>query len=579
MEESSDKEQLEAFKAVLRLEQLDIQELCVVVAGLDKIVERQKKEDFVHDILAFIFYLQSSPRRVKTLLTSQPLDEFKISLGRLPSIEHDKERKECLSTLRFDNTRYHKITPEHEGSLEWLWTHEKYLNWISCDRSRLLYIQGKPGSGKSTLTNLMSREPNANPAVAIVASLFYSFREGEPQKSHYNMLRTILYDILNQDESYFRHFQRQYREYYKLEKQRYSDLHMWHYESLKRVLLSMGDFPRLGRLYLIIDGVDESTDKDRCDVLRLLFKLCADASCTIKVFVASRPVAELNHFMAKSQVSGIIRMQDMNESDIRSFVDSFLPEIDFPDHILQEATEYIVEHAQGVFLWVRLVRDRLAVYSMKGSTKARIFDFLKGLPQELEGIYNLILWDLCQGDSDDDGDKDEDDIADGVKMFRLVLFTRRPLTITELQHCLAIPDHPDAEFVPSIEAFERHNILGIQNRIAHCGGNLLECKDGISAPQNGTVQVMHQSVSEFFLRPDGSAANSQFRMISHDAHTTIVTTCIRYIIYCSALTNPYGEYAPLSIENWATEDFETYIKYLDDRPLINYALSHLRDHV
>jgi len=328
----------------------------------------------------------------------------------------------------------------------------------------------------------MRWEPNANPATAIVASFFYSFREGEPQKSHYNMLRSILYDILNQDESYFYHFQKEHREYCRLEQQYYENIHAWHYEALKRILLSIGEHPRVGRqyLYFIIDAVDESSDNDRCDILRLLFQLCANSWCTIKVFIASRPVVELDHKMEQFQDSGIIRMQDMNKSDIRNYVASFLPEMDFPSHIFQQATEYIVEHAQGVFLWVRLVRDRLIKFATKGYNKVRIFDFLKSLPRELEGFYEFMLQDLCRPNKEKDNEEGGDDIADGFRMFQLVLFARRPLTIWELQHCLAILGCLDA--VPSVEAFESHKLLKITNRVTHCGRNLLECKEGFSFP-------------------------------------------------------------------------------------------------
>jgi hypothetical protein len=90
--------------------------------------------------------------------------------------------------------------------LEWLWTHKQYEEWSASDVSRLLYIQGKPGSGKSTLTkyfkdSFLKREQDTNSA--IVAGFFYSYREGEFQKSHYSMLRSILYDILDQKESFF----------------------------------------------------------------------------------------------------------------------------------------------------------------------------------------------------------------------------------------------------------------------------------------------------------------------------------------------------------------------------------------
>jgi len=296
------------------------------------------------------------------------------------------------------------------------------------------------------------------------------------------MLRSILYDILNQDETYFYHFQHQHREYHKLEKENYSDLRTWHYECLKKVLLSIGDHPRAGQVYLIIDGVDESSNKDRYNILQLLFQLCAKARCTIKVFVASRPVVELDHYMARFENSGVIRMQDMNKSDIRNFVDSFLPEMDFPSHIHQQATEYIVAHAQGVFLWVRLVRDRLIKYATNGYNKNRIFNFLKSLPRELEGLYEFMLQDMCRPDDEEDDEAYGNDIADGFRMFQFVLFTRRPLTISELQHCLAILSCPDTECVPSVEVFEDHKIFKIKNRITHCGRNLLECKEGISSP-------------------------------------------------------------------------------------------------
>ena len=87
--------------------------------------------------------------------------------------------------------------------IDWLvatitFSHEP-LVFIKSDDAHLLYLQGKPGSGKSTLTryfkkNLVEREHAAESA--LICSFFYSFREGDRQTSHYSMLRSILYDIL-----------------------------------------------------------------------------------------------------------------------------------------------------------------------------------------------------------------------------------------------------------------------------------------------------------------------------------------------------------------------------------------------
>lgn len=84
--------------------------------------------------------------------------------------------------------------------------HDEYRNWSLSDSSQLLYIQGKPGSGKSTLTKYFNNQlPKRDSSLnsAIVAKFFYSYKEDELQKSHYNMLQSILYDILQQDEAFF----------------------------------------------------------------------------------------------------------------------------------------------------------------------------------------------------------------------------------------------------------------------------------------------------------------------------------------------------------------------------------------
>jgi hypothetical protein len=88
---SSREEHLEALKAVLELKQFDIEGLWVIVAGLDKVLQTEESE-FVRDIVALVIHLRNSPWKVKVLLTSLPLDEFKFLLNWLPSIEHDKER-------------------------------------------------------------------------------------------------------------------------------------------------------------------------------------------------------------------------------------------------------------------------------------------------------------------------------------------------------------------------------------------------------------------------------------------------------------------------------------------------------
>lgn len=373
--------------------------------------------------------------------------------------------EECLASLRFDNSRYGKISEEHQGSLEWIWTHNQYQKWLEADASRVLYLQGKPGSGKSTLTKyfakyLPEREPNVKSA--IVATFFYSFREGEAQRSHYNMLRSILYAILNQHEAFFyHHFQCEYRRQLQTAG---GGLFRWDYSSLKSLLSSLRDHTVAERLYLIIDAVDESDYNDRREILDLFLRICSEAQkCVVKAFIASRPVATLERRI--SEFHSFIRLQDETQLDILNFANAFLQRVEFPQFI-EQARKYVVDNANGVFLWVRLVGEELLAYDEQGCAEEDVFEFLKSLPTELDEFYRRML-DKMVG-------RTEKEHKDGVKMFQFVLFAQRPLTVCELLHAFGVSDNPETKSLASDESFQKR--IPNQRRITHCGGNFLEIK-------------------------------------------------------------------------------------------------------
>lgn len=389
------------------------------------------------------------------------------------------------------------------------------------------------------------------------------------------MLRSILYDLLDQDEAFFYHcFQNEYRV------QRRCKLHVdWDYASLKKVLKSLRDYSTTKRLYLIIDAVDESEDYDRRDILNLLFKLCSEtAYYIIKVFIASRPVGGLE--LDRTQIYNFIRLQDETKFDISSFAGSFLDGLRLT-HVLSQAKEYIVQNAQGVFLWVKLVGEELVACEEDGYAEEEIFKSLKRLPTELDDFYKL-MFERINGN--------RRNLLDAVKMFRFVLFGRRSFTVDELLHALGIPDNPDTNFTLD-NSFQKH--IPSERRIISCGGSFLEIKPyhGTGAasgdprnPQtnkaagNGTVQVTHQTVREFFLDPDGCVAKSTLSMREGDAHVCISITCIRYLMLCAANTTPAGTLPP-HIKFWTSEHFESYAQSLDEKALANYALCYLRHHI
>lgn len=92
---------------------------------------------------------------------------------------------------------------------------------------------------------------------------------------------------------------------------------------------------------------------------------------------------------------------------------------------------------------------------------------------------------------------------------------------------------------------------------------------------------MHQTVREFFLHPKQDAVNSPFMMSGPNgqkaAHITITTTCVRYLQLCFLNSSIQDDFP--SMEAWAPNHFETYAKYLDQWPFINYALENFKEHL
>ncbi|KAF8534157.1 hypothetical protein BDD12DRAFT_757825, partial [Trichophaea hybrida] len=492
-------------------------------------------------------------RKLKALFIIDESPKYGENLDRVTCIEYDKERKECLRSLQYDDTRYNKISDEHHGSLEWLWRHPQYLQWSGSATSSLLYIEGKPGSGKSTLAKYLVKNlvkvPNASSST--VAHYFYTFRGTRLESTHENMLRSILHSILEQDESAFFYFQQEFRNFHR---RRHPE---WPYESLKMVLSLFVNHPSTKPLFLFLDAMDESKEDDRHSIIELICKLCSDENpSNIKIFLTSRPVAELKYCIRERH--HVIIMQDQNMGDISRFADDFLNSgLRLSGNILQDATDYITKNSQGVFAWVSLVKYELLTHVERDLPDSEILKCLKGLPKMLEDIYNFMFDRLERGYPPD--------IQDGIKLFRFVLFALRPLTVLELGEALVLPDDNNT----SHEDFQHNKTRTIVMRIVHCGGNFLE----INA--DGTVQFMHPTAREFLIRTIPCSLNFSFQ-INEKAHGVITSTWVRYLMLC--FTSPRMRDNFAEIKNWSPRDFRNYAEYMNEWPLIEYILSYIKDH-
>ncbi|RPB12639.1 hypothetical protein P167DRAFT_150293 [Morchella conica CCBAS932] len=424
-------------------------------------------EKIIHDLRLLMKRLTSKFSTVKLLITDLP-DTVSIQL--VPPSEmlvfYDEERQECLNTLHFKNLRYDKIAVHHSDTLAWLWKSPEYKLWISFKHpdSGLLFIEGKPGSGKSTLVRYFA-DNFTPPSDAIVLKFFYNTRDGEHERDHRNMLRTLLYQILKADESFFIHFQSIYR-------REGGGRIEWCSKDMKDILRACKTHLRPRMIYLIIDAMDESACTDRTDIVQFLHVLSAPAlnnrECMVYIFLASRPINELQS--SNWSERQVIRLQEKNRGDIERYTHNLLQNKDFTSvnsEVKQEIEGYILKFSDGVFIWVCLVLKELAEEVMNDSRRSTLISFLESLPKSLESLYECMLQRLTRN-------KGQARI-DGKRILQFCLFSGRAMALVDLKHALAIPGLAEDE-EPDYKVWMSEIPGDISKTLTHCVGGFVDVK-------------------------------------------------------------------------------------------------------
>ncbi|KAI5838329.1 hypothetical protein DFP73DRAFT_485995, partial [Morchella snyderi] len=527
--------------------------------------EKNEWEAIICDLNLLVRCMRCEFTTVKLLITDPP-DTATIQL--LPPSEilvsYDEERQECLKTLYFKNLRYDKIPVHHSHTLAWLWQSDVYKSWTSLKYpdSGLLFIEGKPGSGKSTLVRYFA-DKFTPPSGAIVLKFFYNTRDGESERDHRNMLKTLLYQILKTDESFFIHFQPIYR--------REGEGRIeWRSEDMKSILLACKTHLRPRTMYLIIDAMDESACTDRVDIVKFLHELSAPAlnkdGCMVNIFLASRPINELQ----SSNWPGrqVILLQDMNRDDIRRYTHCLLQNQDFDSvnpEVKKEIEDYILTFSDGVFIWVYLVLKELVEEVMNDSRRSTLMPFLESLPRSLESLYECMLQRLARN-------KGRTRI-DGKIILEFCLFSGRAMALVDLEHALAITGL--AESKEQDYKLWMSEIPGdIRKTLTTCVGGFVDVKADTKVFP--AVQVMHQTVREFFLNPGNLVQRSHLNVTAYNASEMIQSTCVRFLeIVCEELI---GFTIQRSFSMPAVQMCK-HVQYLETRPFIKLSLEYLKENL
>ena len=484
----------------------------------------------------------------RVIISDVPVTDFLESLG-------NSERRR----------RVDEVGNPYEGTLKWLFDPKVgFLGWLGglqqAGTPDFFWIQGKPGSGKSTLMKyaLAAKKTRellalADPGTWHLVPFFFHDRGSSIQKSIIGLLQELLYRLVEANEKLLafiparliqryltrniaatqvsmlprRHSENQGPAYVHQDP---SSAETWLVDELQEGLTAITgqDEVPLNVLFFI-DALDEheGNHRDLISVIRNSFIPMGASIVNVKLCLASRPDPAFTN--AFGSYPGLL-VHEYTREDVQWYARQQIAssilyrDIDQDMSELHQITGEITQRANGVFIWVRVVIEELIERFIDGSAVSQLRDILSAMPEELKDLYRRALSKV----------KPEYALESYV-MAQIVLCAKHPLTLKSLFAATDIALQRKVELM-SQATMERR--LG-----SRCGGLLEEKRT------SNEVQFLHQTVKTFFT--DRHHATSMFRQPENSPAKNGPYYMLKYCVYV-ATRLPSAELA---------ENFQT-LRYL-----------------
>ena len=333
----------------------------------------------------------------------------------------------------------------------------------------MLCIKGKPGAGKSTLMKHVLEYCKDTFRNDVVVAYFFNARGGYLEKTPLGMLRSITYQLIKKNDTLFDQFLARFRDKRIISGREWE----WHQRDLRAFITSVIKGWKAKPLLLFVDALDECNAADMQDVVDFLESLSIIAvrsGVTLRICLSRRHHPPLR--IAKSLELIVENNQD-HRKDIATYIRAKLAIRD------AEIEDEVEGKADGIFMWVVLVVRLLNKASLKVRGKKKAMqDALDRIPGELEEVFRMLL------------NKDDEDIAETILMFQLVLFAGQPLMPEELYAAV------EAGETGSWSQKRDIDYGSIPESIENVSKGLIEIRRG----ETETVQFIHLSVKDFLLR-------------------------------------------------------------------------------
>jgi hypothetical protein len=351
-------------------------------------------------------------------------------------------------------------------SYRWVLDNEAFRRWQQDSTSRLLWVKGDPGKGKTMLLCGIIDELQKSMSTSALLSYFFCQATDSRINSATAVLRGLLYMLVHQQPSLTSHIRKKYDQ---TGKALFEDANAW--TALTEIFGAVLQDPTLSKACLIIDALDECIT----DLPKLLGFIAqhSNASSCVKWIVSSRNLPDIEAKLEQARHKAKLSLELNAESiamAVRIFiqqkVDQLAQEKKYQEELRLAVLEHLKSNANDTFLWVALACQELAKTS-----KRHVLKKLTLFPPGLDDLYARMMEQISQSD--------DAETCRSVLACTAILY--RPVTTAEL--------------IPLVEQLDEFadDLDSVREIISLCGSFLTLRED--------TVYFVHQSAKDFLLKP------------------------------------------------------------------------------
>ncbi|KAH9060233.1 hypothetical protein EDB87DRAFT_621040 [Lactarius vividus] len=430
---------------------------------------------------------------------------------------------------------------QHKGTALWFFQDSIFFEWKST--GSLLWIHGKPGSGKSVICSSVIQDimTLCEARSAIMAYFYFDFRDLKKQTCH-DLLLSLVSQLSTRSSPCCHILHRIYETHERGTRQPSDD-------TLKECLKEMLRLPGQAPIFIVLDALDECPDSSgipssRDEVLQFVKELVDLDLQGLHICATSRPEVDIRAVLEPLAFRSVsLHNQSGQQLDIADYVRSVVNSASSmamrrwrPDD-KKLVIETLTERADGMFRWVFCQLEAL-----RHCFPPNLRRFLNELPESLDETYERILKGINKAQKDD-----------ARRLLQCLTVAVRPLRVEELAELLAFDfEASSSGGTPKLKddwrwADQEEAVLST------CSSLIAVVPDGDSR----VVQFSHFSVKEYLTSSRMAQSQGdvfQFHVDLEPAHTILAQACLGTLLRLDEHSDAKGF------------------------PLVKYAARHWMDH-